>query len=106
MIAAIGKQGMVRLHLSHLEDGKTAATRGDLLVMLERGCIRCGAPPQPEPTDEERQRLFDDLEYSWLPPAGAYIFSGFGLVGGGYGPYVCCDGCGFFLKHDLGPEAE
>lgn len=97
--------GFAHLDFAFVEDDKAAATREDLAVLLDRGCIRCGAPPEPEPTDEERARIFADPDYNWFPPEGQYISGGFGLMGGGYGPFVICD-CGFFLKHDLGPEAE
>ena len=99
-------RSFAHVDFAFVEDDRHAASRDDLAVMLERGCIQCGAPPRPEPTDEERARIFADPDYTWSPPDGLYIEGGFGLMGGGYGPYVMCDGCGFFLKHDLGPEAE
>lgn len=105
MNVAIGGIGFAHLDLAVVEEPRHAATREDLQIMLERGCIQCGAPPRPEPTDEERARILADPDFTWQPPDGNYIEGGFGLMGGGYGPFVICD-CGFFLKHDLGPEAE
>lgn len=99
-------QKVIHLDLSYLEDSKVAATRAELAVLMDRGCVRCGAPPEPEPTDEERAKIFADPDFNWFPPDGTFLFGGFGLMGGGYGPYVNCDGCGLFLKCDLGPEAE
>lgn len=106
MNVAISGVGFAHLDLAVVEDDRNAATREDLAVMMDRGCIRCGAPPEPEPTDEQRARIFADPDYEWPRPEGEFLFGGFGLMGGGYGPFVCCDRCGFFLKHDLGPEAE
>lgn len=42
------------------------------------------------------------------PECGDGLLPGFGMLGGGYGPYVVCNAseCGFLRKHDLGPEAE
>lgn len=98
--------GVGSIDLAHLENPKTSATGRELAVLIDRGCIKCGAPPQPEPTDEERAALLADPDLMWFPPEGEYLCSGFGLMGGGYGPYVMCDRCGLFLKLDLGPEAE
>lgn len=35
------------------------------------------------------------------PACAAPLIEGFGLAGGGYGPYEVCDGCGYFNKHQL-----
>lgn len=99
-------RGALCLDLAMLEEPSHSASREQLGVFFDRGCVRCGAPPEPEPTDEERARLLADADYEWPRPDGVYICGGFGLVGGGYGPFVICDGCGLFAKHDLGPEAE
>lgn len=97
---------MMHIDLSSIEDDRDSFTREQLAVLIARGCIKCGARTAPEPTDEERARLLADPDYNWPRPNGAYLETGFGLMGGGYGPYVYCDSCGFFAKHDLGPEAE
>ncbi len=96
----------IHVDLAHVEQPEWAFTAEHLGILIDRGCIRCGAPAQPEPTDEERQRIFDEPDYQWFPPVGEFLCVGFGLMGGGYGTYVTCDRCGFFGKHDLGPEAE
>lgn len=101
MVAGVGS-----IDLAYLENPKTSATHAELAVLLDRGCIRCGAQPEPEPSDEIRARLLADPDFEWHPPDGRYLCGGFGLLGGGYGPYVYCDGCGLFLKLDLGPDAE
>lgn len=98
--------GFVHCDLAQVEDDRHAMTREQLGVIIDRGCIKCGAQTAPEPTDEERARILADADFHWFPPDGEYLYVGFGLMGGGYGTYVCCDRCGFFAKHDLGPEAE
>lgn len=42
------------------------------------------------------------------PKCGAPTLDGFGLAGGGYGPYTYCenDGCDYFDKTDMGPDNE
>jgi len=37
------------------------------------------------------------------PKCGDELIAGFGLLGGGYGPWIVCNnpGCGFTKKHDL-----
>ncbi len=100
----IGPWGAI--DLAYLEKPEQAVTPAQLSELARSPCPSCGAPVQPEPTDEERKRIFDDADYQWFPPDGEYFCQGFGLLGGGYGPYVLCDRCGFFRKHDLGPEAE
>lgn len=100
MIGAFGA-----IDLAQLEDANNGVTREQLTVLIDRGCPRCGAQTAPEPTDEERRRILEDADYHWEPPVGDYLEVSFGLMGGGYGPFVVCD-CGFFAKHDLGPEAE
>jgi len=96
---------VAHLAMTHVEEPNHAVTAEQLEVLHDRGCVRCGAQLAPEPTDEERKRIFDDPDYHWPCPEGRYLECGFGLMGGGYGPYVVCD-CGFFAKHDLGPDAE
>lgn len=96
---------VAHLSLSTVDEPNHAVTAEQLEVLIDRGCVRCGAPAPPEPTDEERARLLADADFTWERPAGQYLEIGFGLMGGGYGPFVICD-CGFFAKHDLGPEAE
>lgn len=98
--------GGIHLDLSELEEPSHAVTLEQLGVLIDRGCIKCGTQTAPEPTDAERARLFADPDYEWPRPVGTFLETGFGLMGGGYGPFVICDGCGFFAKHDLGPEAE
>lgn len=61
-------------------DPKVAATREEIRKLSEDG-VRC-------------------------PECGDELLPGFGLLGGGYGPYVVCSVCPFVRKHDLGPEAE
>lgn len=61
-------------------------------------CPGCSAPREPEPTDEERQRLFHEPDYEWTPPEGDYLRIGVGLAGGGFGTYATCDRCDFFHK--------
>lgn len=100
------KIGGINIDLAELEEPNHAATLEQLGVFIDRGCVRCGAPSAPEPTDEERARLLADPDYEWPRPVGTFLEAGFGLMGGGYGPFVICDGCGFFAKHDLGPEAS
>lgn len=106
MDVRIGTRGFAHLDLATLEEPEHAATLDQLEELEARGCIKCGAQMAPEPTDAERARLLADPDYDWYPPDGEYLSAGFGLMGGGYGPYVCCDRCGFFAKCDLGPEAE
>lgn len=69
-------------------------------------CPECGAPAPIEPTDEERARLLADPDYNWIPPDDDIdrLFFGFGLMGGGFGPYVVCERCGFFLKEQSSDE--
>lgn len=98
--------GPILIDLATLENPDVAVTAAQLGEIIASGCVKCGAKPAPEPTDEERARLLADPDYHWLPPDGVYLECGFGLMGGGYGPWVSCDRCGFFAKHDLGPEAE
>lgn len=100
----IGEFGAI--DLAHVENPEHAVTAEQLEVLIVKGCPRCGARCAPEPTDAERERLLADPDFTWQPPEGVYLEPGFGLMGGGYGPFVVCDGCGFFAKHDLGPEAE
>jgi len=49
------------------------------------------------------------------PKCGGKVSFGFGLAGGGYGPYYMCmgddeenfgEGCDWFVKERLPPEAE
>ncbi len=87
-------------------DQEIAVTRERLAEIAKGPCPKCGAQLEPEPTDEERARLLADPDFHWHPPDGVYLCGGFGLMGGGYGPYMMCDGCGFTAKLDLGPEAE
>lgn len=61
-------------------------------------CPDCGAPREPEPCLEERERLWADPDYNWSPPDGEYLRAGYGLAGRGTGPYVWCDRCDFFHK--------
>lgn len=61
-------------------------------------CPKCGTPAEPEPTDEERAKIFADPDYTWEAPPGPYLCFGFGLMGGGYGSYAVCEKCEFFLK--------
>jgi hypothetical protein len=35
------------------------------------------------------------------PTCGDRLHAGFGLAGGGYGPYAWCEGCNFFAKKQL-----
>lgn len=98
--------GYIHLDLAYVENREHEFTIDQLRELQDRGCIRCGAQMPPEPSDEERKRIFDDPDYEWPRPDGVYLEPGFGLMGGGYGHYLSCDGCGFFAKHDLGPEAE
>lgn len=70
-----------------------------------RACPGCGAPAEPEPTPEERARIFADPDYNWQEPDGAYLRFGFGLCGGGFGVYAGCDRCGAFYKDQI-PEAR
>lgn len=53
--------------------------------------IICGGPPQ-QPDAEVLPEI--------CPKCGAITDFGFGLAGGGYGPYVACesDDCDFFAK--------
>lgn len=64
-------------------------------------CPSCNAPRPPEPTPAERARILNEPDFYWWPPPGLYLEGGFGLYGGGYGPYVECDRCGFFLKEQV-----
>lgn len=98
--------GFVHCDLAVVEVDEHAMTAEQLAVIIDRGCIRCGTQTAPEPTDEERAHIFADPDFHWFPPDGDYLYIGFGLMGGGFGTYVNCDRCGFFAKHDLGPEAE
>lgn len=106
MDVQIAGVGFAHLDLAHVEDDQSAMTREQLGVIIDRGCIKCGAQTESEPSDEERARILADADFQWEPPPGEYLYVGFGLMGGGYGPFVMCDRCGFFAKHDLGPEAE
>lgn len=87
-------------------DDRASVTLDQLHELLDRGCIKCGAKTMPEPTAEERARIFADPDYSRPEPIGVFLHSGFGLFGGGYGPYAYCEGCGFLAKHHLGTESE
>lgn len=78
--------------------GTLHVTREELDGYLKNGCPSCGTPAEPEPSDAERQRIWDEPDYNWFPPEGTYLVAGFGLMGGGYGAYVVCDGCGFMAK--------
>lgn len=74
-----------------------------------RACPECNAPTAPEPTDEERARLLADADFTWERPddGGAlYLEFGFGLMGGGYGPYACCDRCGWMGKEQVADGDE
>ncbi len=69
------------LDMASLEKPETAATPAELSALLQVGdCPKCGGE----------------------------LFSSYGLMGGGVGPMVLCDGdnCDFFRKHCEGPEAE
>lgn len=51
-------------------------------------------------TEEEYDELCDPTPVPACPKCGAELLNGFGLAGGGYGPYVMCsaDGCDYFDK--------
>lgn len=95
---------VIHLDVAHIEKPAWDFTAEQLRELIDRGCIKCGAQTEPEPTAAERQRILDDLDFHWGSPDGEYLYVGFGLMGGGYGPYVHCGRCGFFGKRDLGPE--
>lgn len=61
------------------------------------GCPLCGSTATPEPTDDERDRIISDPDYNWSPPEGNFMYTGYGLAGGGCGTYIEC-GWGFFAK--------
>ncbi len=65
-------------------------------------CPECGCPAEPEPTDEERAKIFADPDFHWSAPDGTYLAFGFGLMGGGFGAYVMCERCNFFHKEQSG----
>jgi ribosomal protein S27AE len=46
--------------------------------------------------------------YLTCPRCGASLWHGFGLAGGGYGPYSSCtsDECDFFTKKQLCPTCD
>lgn len=67
-------------------------------------CPECGAPCEPEPSDAERERLLSDPDFNWYPPDGMYLQFGFGLAGGGFGTYACCERCDFFHKEQSDDE--
>ncbi len=67
-------------------------------------CPECGCPAAPEPSREERERIFADADFVWFPPEGIYLHFGFGLMGGGCGSYCVCDRCGFFHKQEVRGE--
>ena len=50
----------------------------------------------------------DGLNQEKCPKCGDETIAGFGLLGGGYGPYVCCNSCDWFYKrqeeHKKGPD--
>lgn len=56
----------------------------------EIGVIICGGPPPPDA----------ETLPETCPKCGTETQFGFGLAGGGYGPYVACmnDACDFFAK--------
>lgn len=91
---------------AYLEDRDTGDEHQYPRLSEIQACPACDAPCEPEPTNEERAQLLADADYTWFPPDGMYLTRGFGLMGGGYGPYVTCDRCGFFLKEYFPDGAE
>lgn len=81
-----------------IELGNFPWTLADLSALAK--CPSCNTPIEPEPSDEEREKLFMDPDgEGWDPPEGVYMWRGYGFAGGGgIGIYVNCDECGFFAK--------
>jgi hypothetical protein len=83
-------KGRVVLHISH---AKQVHPQGDPPVLVEKDhdCKECGKT--------------HDLEK--CPRCGSWITPGFGLMGGGFGPYWFCnnDDCDWFRKECL-PEDQ
>lgn len=66
--------------------------------MSDEICI-CGAAP---PKDAETREPVDGR----CPLCTGVLEIGFGLAGGGYGPYWGCVDCDYFFKEFLGEEAD
>jgi hypothetical protein len=60
-----------------------------------------------DPAATPEQLASTELLLEVCPRCGTRTVGGFGLMGGGYGPYVICprDPCGYFAKQYL-PEDE
>lgn len=85
------KDGLCVLRISH---AKQIYSQGDPAVLVEKNhdCMECGR--------------VHDLEK--CPKCDSWITHGFGLAGGGFGPYWSCnnDACNWFRKECLPPNEE
>jgi hypothetical protein len=72
---------------------------GLLAQVKEHGAVMLDmAQPHPEVAAEKRQPVDNKC-----PNCGAELAQGFGLMGGGYGPYWGCeaDNCNYFYKEQI-----
>jgi hypothetical protein len=108
-VTAVGSDGRSWIHVDlaapeFIADRDTGDEHAYPRISAMTSCPECGAPREPEPTDEERRRIFDDVDYEWQRPDGLYLCGGYGLMGGGFGFYVTCDRCGFFTKEQTAED--
>jgi hypothetical protein len=57
-------------------------------------------------SDDSLQADPGDLDRTHCPRCGSPTFNGFGLAGGGYGPWIACQACPWFKKEVLPEDAE